>query len=193
MGVDASELLVPFAGAIQASFSVLLTIAFGVIAAQCNLLSTNAAKEVSKLCVRMFLPALLIFKIGSNLHQGTAVRYIPVLSMEFTLEVIVVLTILIMPSLVDILHTPLCPPWTRPHPRVQAPELGNTSNCFQQHDQSTTATYRVSEADPDPRCHPRRRRLGGRRTRPSRIVLPDQCHGQQFAYVCIGPTTPQAW
>jgi hypothetical protein len=80
MGVDASELLVPFAGAIQASFSVLLTVAFGVVAAQCNLLSTNAAKEVSKLCVRMFLPALLIYKIGSNLHQETGVRYVPVLS-----------------------------------------------------------------------------------------------------------------
>jgi len=80
MGVDAAELLVPFAGAIQAAFSVLLTIAFGVIAAQCNLLSVNAAKELSKLCVRMFLPALLIYKIGSNLHQETGVRYIPILS-----------------------------------------------------------------------------------------------------------------
>ena len=80
MGLDVSELLVPFSGAIQASFSVLLTILFGVIAAQCNLLSVNAAKEVSKLCVRMFLPALLIYKIGSNLHQETAVRYVPVLS-----------------------------------------------------------------------------------------------------------------
>ncbi|KAH7379426.1 auxin efflux carrier [Phaeosphaeria sp. MPI-PUGE-AT-0046c] len=87
MGVDASELLVPFAGAIQAAFSVLLTIAFGVVAAQCNLLSTNAAKEVSKLCVRMFLPALLIYKIGSNLHLDTGVRYVPILiwSIGYTL------------------------------------------------------------------------------------------------------------
>lgn len=79
MGVEAAELLVPFAGAIQASISVLITILFGVVAAQCNLLSVNAAKEVSKLCVRMFLPALLIYKIGSNLHQDTGVRYVPVL------------------------------------------------------------------------------------------------------------------
>jgi hypothetical protein len=84
MGISASELLVPFAGAIQAAFSVLLTIAFGVAAAQFNLLSVSAAKEVSKLCVRMFLPALLIYKIGSNLHQETGVRYVPVLS-EYTL------------------------------------------------------------------------------------------------------------
>jgi predicted permease len=80
MGIEVSELVVPFVGALQAAFSVLLTIAFGVIAAQCNLLSTGAAKEVSKLCVRMFLPALLIYKIGSNLHQDTGVRYIPILS-----------------------------------------------------------------------------------------------------------------
>ncbi|KNG45400.1 hypothetical protein TW65_07932 [Stemphylium lycopersici] len=49
MGVAVSELIVPFTGAIQAAFSVLLTIAFGVAAAQCNLLSPNAAKQVSKL------------------------------------------------------------------------------------------------------------------------------------------------
>jgi hypothetical protein len=80
MGVAAGELIAPFTGAIQAAFSVLLTIAFGVVAAQCHLLSPAAAKEVSKLCVRMFLPALLIYKIGSNLHQDTGVRYVPVLS-----------------------------------------------------------------------------------------------------------------
>ncbi|CAN9296482.1 unnamed protein product [Alternaria alternata] len=87
MGVAAGELIVPFTGAIQAAFSVLLTIAFGVVAAQCNLLSPKAAKEVSKLCVRMFLPALLIYKIGSNLHQDTGVRYVPVLiwSISYTL------------------------------------------------------------------------------------------------------------
>jgi predicted permease len=80
MGIAISELIVPFTGALQAALSVLLTIGLGVVAAQCNLLSTNAAKEVSKLCVRMFLPALLIYKIGSNLHQDTGVRYVPILS-----------------------------------------------------------------------------------------------------------------
>jgi predicted permease len=77
----ASELLVPFTGAIEAAVSVLLTIVFGVIAAQCNLLSPTAAKEVSRLCVRMFLPALLIYKIGDNLKQDTGVRYVPIVSM----------------------------------------------------------------------------------------------------------------
>jgi predicted permease len=81
MGTSSSELMVPFVGAIQASFSVLLTILFGVLASQFNLLSTNAAKEVSRLTVRMFLPALLIYKVGSEVHQGTALRYIPILRM----------------------------------------------------------------------------------------------------------------
>ncbi|KAF2714576.1 hypothetical protein K504DRAFT_420497 [Pleomassaria siparia CBS 279.74] len=79
MGMNTSELMVPFVGAIQASFSVLLTIFFGVLVAQFNLLSNNAAKEVSRLTVRMFLPALLIYKVGSELQQGTALRYLPIL------------------------------------------------------------------------------------------------------------------
>ncbi|EMD85678.1 hypothetical protein COCC4DRAFT_54294 [Bipolaris maydis ATCC 48331] len=79
MGIAISELIVPFTGALQAALSVLLTIALGVVAAQCNLLSPNAAKEVSRLCVRMFLPALLIYKIGDNLHQDTGLRYVPIL------------------------------------------------------------------------------------------------------------------
>ena len=80
MGMNTSELVVPFVGAIEAAVSVLLTIFFGVLTAQFNLLSSNAAKEVSRMCVRMFLPALLIYKIGSNLHQETALRYVPILS-----------------------------------------------------------------------------------------------------------------
>ncbi|KAF2864732.1 auxin efflux carrier [Massariosphaeria phaeospora] len=79
MGVAIAELMVPFMGAIQASVSVLLTIFFGVLCAQFNLLSGRSAKEVSSTCVRVFLPALLIYKVGSNLQQGTAVRYLPVL------------------------------------------------------------------------------------------------------------------
>ena len=85
MGVDASELVVPFSGAIQASISVLLTIVFGVIAAQCNLLSVSAAKEISRLCVRMMLPALLVYKIGDNLHKDTGVRYVPIISTSFAI------------------------------------------------------------------------------------------------------------
>lgn len=61
----------PFLGALQASFAVLLTIFYGVLAAQFNLISESSAKDVSKACVRLFLPALLIINVGEQLHQGT--------------------------------------------------------------------------------------------------------------------------
>ncbi|KAF2448299.1 hypothetical protein P171DRAFT_210247 [Karstenula rhodostoma CBS 690.94] len=87
MGMDTSELVVPFVGALQASVSVLITIFFGVLTAQFNLLSVGAAKEVSRTCVRMFLPALLIYKLGSNLNKDTGVLYVPILiwSVSYTL------------------------------------------------------------------------------------------------------------
>lgn len=74
----ASEFLVSFLGAVQASLSVLLTIGFGVAAAQFGLVTTKAAEEVSRLCVRVLLPCLLIVKLGSELHLDTAVRYVPI-------------------------------------------------------------------------------------------------------------------
>ncbi|OTA64514.1 hypothetical protein K449DRAFT_392582 [Hypoxylon sp. EC38] len=73
-----SELLVSFLGAVQASLSVLLTISCGVVAAQFGLVTTEAAEQVSRLCVKVLLPCLLIIKLGSELHLDTAVRYVPV-------------------------------------------------------------------------------------------------------------------
>ncbi len=64
-----------FLAAIQASLSVLLVIFYGGIAAWLNLLDGKNTKAISKICVRMFLPALLIVKIGSELHAGSAGRY----------------------------------------------------------------------------------------------------------------------
>ena len=75
-----SSLTASFLGALQASLSVLLTIGYGVIAAQFDLLKGPSAKEISKICVRMFLPALLITNVGSQLHLETATRYVPILS-----------------------------------------------------------------------------------------------------------------
>lgn len=74
------SLLISFLGALQASLAVLLTIFYGVIAAQFNLLDGASAKSISKVCVRMFLPALLITKVGSELHADTAIRYLPIVS-----------------------------------------------------------------------------------------------------------------
>ena len=74
-----SGIVASFLGALQASISVLLTIFYGVIAAQFKLLSESSSKEISKTCVRLFLPALLIHNVGSQLHLDTALRYIPIL------------------------------------------------------------------------------------------------------------------
>lgn len=75
----ADALSVSFLGALQASLAVLLTISYGVIAAQFNLLNGNSTKQISTVCVRMFLPALLITNVGSQLHSETAIRYVPIL------------------------------------------------------------------------------------------------------------------
>jgi len=73
--VDSSGLLNSFLAAIQASLSVLLVIFYGGIAARLKMLTPANTKAISKVCVRMFLPALLITQIGSELHSGSAGRY----------------------------------------------------------------------------------------------------------------------
>ncbi|EXJ73040.1 uncharacterized protein A1O5_04189 [Cladophialophora psammophila CBS 110553] len=69
-------LLDSFLAAIQASLSVLLVIFYGGVAAHLKLLNSANTKAISKICVRMFLPALLVVKIGSELHAGSANRYL---------------------------------------------------------------------------------------------------------------------
>lgn len=50
----ATEGLAPaFLGALQASVAVLLTIGYGVIASQYNILRDSSAKDISKLCVKL--------------------------------------------------------------------------------------------------------------------------------------------
>lgn len=70
-----SGILDAFLAAIQASVSVLLVISYGGIAAKLGLISPESTKAISKVCVRVFLPALLITKIGSELHSGFGDRY----------------------------------------------------------------------------------------------------------------------
>lgn len=81
MSDTGGSLLESFLGALQASLAVLLTISYGVVAAQFKLLDHPSAKKISSVAVRLFLPALLITKVGSELHLDTAARYIPILSM----------------------------------------------------------------------------------------------------------------
>ncbi|KAF2430899.1 hypothetical protein EJ08DRAFT_687610 [Tothia fuscella] len=76
-----------FSGAVQASVSVLLTIFVGVLLSQLNFLNESSAKEISATCVKVFLPALLFEKLGSNLHFDTALRYVPVLVWSVTYNV----------------------------------------------------------------------------------------------------------
>jgi predicted permease len=71
MGQATQELLIPFLGALQASVAVLLTILVGVIASQFQLIGIDSSKEISKVAVRLFLPALLIVNVGSQLHSDT--------------------------------------------------------------------------------------------------------------------------
>lgn len=75
-----SGFLSSFLGAIQASLSVLLVIFYGVLASQYKLLDGPSAKRISAACARLFLPALLITKVGSELQAGTGTRYVPILS-----------------------------------------------------------------------------------------------------------------
>ncbi len=75
----ADELKTSFLGAFQASLSVLLVIFYGVLAGQFGILKSTTSTQVSTLCVRLFLPALLLTNIGSQLHADTAIRYVPIL------------------------------------------------------------------------------------------------------------------
>jgi auxin efflux carrier family protein len=77
---DTGGLLDSLAAAVQASLSVLLVIFYGGIAAWMGLLSPASTKAISKVCVRLFLPALLFTKIGAELHTGSAGRYATVLA-----------------------------------------------------------------------------------------------------------------
>ena len=72
---EISGLVTSFVAAIQASLSVLLVISYGAIAAKLKLLDSASGKSISKICVKMFLPALLLTQIGSELHAGSAHRY----------------------------------------------------------------------------------------------------------------------
>ena len=68
-------LLASFLAALQASLSVLLVIFYGAVAAHFKLLDGPSTKAISKVCVKIFLPALLFTQIGSELHAGSASRY----------------------------------------------------------------------------------------------------------------------
>ncbi|EXJ93616.1 hypothetical protein A1O1_02008 [Capronia coronata CBS 617.96] len=75
----ASEILQPFLGALQASLTVLLDVFYGVLAAQFGLLDEKSANSISQAAIKMFLPALMFTRIGSQVRIESAMRYIPII------------------------------------------------------------------------------------------------------------------
>ncbi|EPE30300.1 hypothetical protein GLAREA_13023 [Glarea lozoyensis ATCC 20868] len=85
---EPTGLVASFLAAIQASLSVLLVIFYGAVAARYNLLDGSSAKSISKISVKIFLPALLLTKIGSELHVENAHRYLIILVWAFLCHVL---------------------------------------------------------------------------------------------------------
>lgn len=81
-------LLSSFLAAVQASLSVLLVIFYGALIARFKLLDSSTGRTLSKVCVKVFLPALLLTKIGSELHSGSAHRYLIILIWAFVCHIV---------------------------------------------------------------------------------------------------------
>ncbi|KAJ9302660.1 hypothetical protein DTO271G3_34 [Paecilomyces variotii] len=101
-------ILEPFLGALQACVSVLLTLFWGLAARRMKLMKEQSINDLSGLGVKVFLPALMVVNLGSQLHLDTALNYIPVLvwSTAYT-----VLSILMSHIVTKILRLP---PWITP-------------------------------------------------------------------------------
>lgn len=79
MSDGGAPLLDAFLGGLEASISVLLTLGYGVLAGHLGLVSEQTTKDVSKLCNKFFLPALLVVNVGSQLSMSNLDKYWPVL------------------------------------------------------------------------------------------------------------------
>ena len=82
-----NSFLSTFLSALQASCSILLVIFYGVLAAKFNILNASSTRNISKLCINILLPALLITELGSELQYETANRYVPILLWSVTYNV----------------------------------------------------------------------------------------------------------
>jgi hypothetical protein len=78
--IMASEIWQPLLGALQASLTIVLDVFYGVLAAQFGLLDENSTEAISEALVKMFLPALMFTRIGSEVQIASATRYIPIAS-----------------------------------------------------------------------------------------------------------------
>ena len=157
VGGTGGDLLDSFLGALQASCAVLLTSSYGVIAAQFKLLDPPSATKISSISVRMFLPALLIVKVGSELHADTGMRYVPVLSTFSVggaraklIDIKKADRILIISMVLD-LYSRLDGLGDRYDKSIQASILGYSSSLLQQYYIFTFASHSSLGSNWDPR------------------------------------------
>ena len=175
-----------FLGAFQASLSILLVIATGVIAAQFSLLDASAAKSISSVCVKMFMPALLITKLGSQLHIETANQYWPILGKIKLLEYPLGTGLTDVPVWAVILHSRLyC------HRRSgvtfhEVTRLGSPCDRIQQHHESTSTPHIVVERDGHSEADHHHRRKSGGGDRTSEDIFPSLRNCRQLLDVRAG-------
>ncbi|KAG8884986.1 hypothetical protein FRB98_002074 [Tulasnella sp. 332] len=87
-----ASLFESFLGGLEASLSVLLTLGYGVAAARFGLISPVAMKDASRLCNKLFLPALLFVNVGSQLTGDNLDKYWPVLCQSYDSLLLMALT-----------------------------------------------------------------------------------------------------
>ncbi|KZT38196.1 hypothetical protein SISSUDRAFT_1047428 [Sistotremastrum suecicum HHB10207 ss-3] len=63
----ATSLGVTLLSSFESSLSVLLTLSYGLLAAKLRILSPNTASQIARLCISVFLPALLFTSLGKQL------------------------------------------------------------------------------------------------------------------------------
>ncbi len=73
-----SSLSQAFLQSLAASLSVLLTLVYGYLAAVAKLVHSGSERDISRLCVKVFLPALLFTSVGSELSAGKILDYWPI-------------------------------------------------------------------------------------------------------------------
>lgn len=88
-----SSLKTSFIGALQASLSVLLTLSYGILAAKWGFIHDTSITDISELCVKIFLPALLVTNIGSQLSVDALPDYVPIFRTLPTLTLFTITTI----------------------------------------------------------------------------------------------------
>lgn len=129
---SSNGILEPFLGALQACVSVLFTLFWGLVARRMKLLKEQSIKDLSGLGVRVFLPALIVVNLGSQLHLDTALDYIPVLGRgNRTIHAVQKLLTLIYYSLVDCIHRNVHSDVSFYHQTIETTTLGHSSMCLQ--------------------------------------------------------------